>query len=79
MSDLRGKSESQVKVKVMTLTFLEIFHYFFDFFFRYFDSKKGPNCPKVCLKCKILTKRPFGTKRKRQNVFSRSPSKKVKS
>jgi hypothetical protein len=36
----------------------------------------------VCLKCKILTKWPFGTKRKRQNVFSRSPffqiSKKVK-
>ena len=106
--DLRGKSPSQVKskswldffektkkVKVMTLTFLEIwkkskswlwlwldfltFFTIFSFFFRYFDSKKGPNSPKVCLKCKILTKWPFGTKRKRQNVFSRSPSKKVKS
>jgi hypothetical protein len=32
----------------------------------------------VCLKCKILTKWPFGTKRKRQNVFSRRPSKKFK-
>ncbi len=76
------------QVKVMTLTFLffskksnffsksqKSHSHDFDFF-RYFDSKKGPNCPKV--KCKILTKWPFGTKRKRQNVFSRSPSKKFK-
>ena len=86
--------EKNKKVKVMTLAFLEIwkkskswlwlwldfltFFTIFSFFVRYFDSKKGPNSPKVCLKCKILTKWPFGTKRKRQNVFSRSPSKKVK-
>jgi hypothetical protein len=58
----------------LTLTWLsDFFHYFFDFF-SLFWFKKGPNCPKVCLKCKILTKWPFGTKRKRQNVFSRSPS-----
>jgi hypothetical protein len=69
----------KVKVMSLTLTWLsDFFHYFFDFFFRFFDSKKGPNCPKVCQKCKLLTKWPFGTKRKRQNVFSISPSKKFK-
>ena len=42
------------------------------------DSKKGSNCPKGCQKCEKLAKWPLGTKRKRQNVFSRSPSKKFK-
>ena len=63
------KSKSWLWLWLDFLTFFTIF----SFFFRYFDSKKGPNSPKVCLKCKILTKWPFGTKRKRQNVFSRSP------
>ncbi len=77
--DLRDKSPSQVKVMTLTLTWLsDFFLYFFDFFFVILIQKKGPNCPKVCQKCKILTKWPFGTKRKRQNVFSRSPSKKFK-
>ncbi len=68
------KSKSWLWLWLDFLTFFTIF----SIFFRYFDSKIGPNCPKVCLKCKILTKWPFGTKRKRQNVFSRSPSKKFK-
>ena len=70
----RKKSKSWLWLWLDFLTFFTIF----SFFVRYFDSKKGPNSLKVCLKCKILTKWPFGTKRKRQNVFSRSPSKKVK-
>ena len=74
-----SENPNKVKVMTLTLTWLSDFFTIFSFFFRYFDSKKGPNSPKVCLKCKILTKWPFGTKRKRQNVFSRSPSKKVKS
>ncbi len=67
--DLRGKSPSQSHDFDFDSDF---FQYFFDFFF------VSPNCPKVCLKCKILTKWPFGTRRKRQNVFSRSLSKKFK-
>jgi hypothetical protein len=39
------------------LTFFTIFR----FFLLYFGSKNGPNSPKVCQKCKILTKWYFGT------------------
>ncbi len=68
------------KVKSWLWLWLDFLTFFtiFSIFFRYFDLKKGPNCPKVCLKCKILTKWPLGTKRKRQNMFSRRPSKKFK-
>ena len=68
------------QVKVMTWLWLDLltFFTFFSIFFSLFWFKKGPNCPKVCQKCKILNKWPFGTKIKRQNVFSRSPSKKFK-
>jgi hypothetical protein len=52
-----------------------LFSLFFDFFFVILIQ----NRVQTVQKCRILTKWPFGPKRKRQNVFSRSPSKNAKS
>ncbi len=60
---VRKSSQSQ------DFDFFRNFSLFFRFFFRYFDLKKGPNCPKVCLKCKILTKRLLEPKESAKMCF----------